>query len=203
MVNCLQSPRPFELPWRPLSVSVPRQQRRPPLWLLGLLCLSCSCLGYGKTQVPECKRNLKAIFTAFMVTQNSPRGSEPPLGEQLGPLVERGNRYAYFVGEGPLEQRSGKDAQRVAGAMGVGVDLFKFQNARPLTLRDVPSAVAAEVGLHGTCPDCRLVAACAGDTDNKPLDAPDVWSISSEDRVIDGETIPAGQPYHHLWDTDD
>lgn len=205
MLTCPQSLRPLAWPWPQRVASIPRPRQHPPLWLLGLLCLSVPCVGFDphKPRHSECERNLKALYTTARALQQDRSSSAPALAEQLGLLVERGNRYAYFLGEGPLEQRSGQDRQPVPGAMGVSVDSFKFPGARPFTLRDVPAAVAAEVGIHGTCPDCEFVAACAGDIDNNPLDTPDVWSLSSQDRVIDGEPIPAGQPYHHLWDAED
>jgi hypothetical protein len=136
------------------------------------------------------------------MTQQRREGLLPPAFDTLGLRLERGNRYAYFLSDGPMETRDTLEAQNVAGALAIGVDTFKFKGARPLKFKHLPPDVASQVGTQGTCPDCQYVAACAGDTDNNPLDAPDVWSIATMDRVIDGKPVPGGEPYHHVNDVE-
>ena len=57
----------------------------------------------------------------------------------------------------------------------------------------IPPALLAETGIHGTCPDaCRITV--VGDADV------DLWSISTEARIIAGTPVPADQPFQHLND---
>lgn len=202
MVDCPQYPRPLALPWRWPTLSLPRQARRLPFILLGLLCFTAPpCIGRNcqRPRQSECESNLKSLFTGLRTQQSYPEGRPPTLAE-IGFAPERGNRYAYFLAPGPMEQRTGPEPTGVKGAVGIGVDLYKFPRTRPLTLKHLPPALASQVGMHGTCPSCEFVMACAGDVDNNPLDTPDIWTIATMDRVIDGVPVAAGEPYNHVND---
>ena len=48
-------------------------------------------------------------------------------------------------------------------------------------------------GLTDACPDCQFVATCRSDNPNR-----DVWSISSVERSVRGETVPAFAPFHDI-----
>ncbi|WP_224243796.1 fimbrial protein [Hyalangium gracile] len=197
-------------------VAVPKKgMSRTLLWVLiagGAVVLACPCLGVlsaiaipnfiryqARAKQAECKANLKSFYIAAQMAQES-EGSQADLSK-LGFNPERGNRYAYFLGPGAMEDRSGAQATGTEGAQAIGVDTFKFPTGRELTFRDLPPEVASQVGVSGQCPDCSITMACAGDVDNNALDAPDVWSISTRERQgPQGETILAGEPYNHVND---
>jgi hypothetical protein len=178
----------------------------------GVVVLACPCLGVlsaiaipnfirfqARARQSECHTNLKSLYTGFMVSREAGPSSEFTFS-QIGFSPERGNRYSYFLGQGPMEDRSGPQAQGTEQARAIGVDTFRFQGMRVYTLDDVPPQVAEQVGISGTCPDCEFTAACVGDVDNHPNDTPDVWTISSKDRTIDGVRVAAGEPYNHVND---
>jgi hypothetical protein len=170
------------------------------LLTVGLLCGSMPCLGFGhrsRARESECTNNLKSLFTGLMVQQS--RDDTENL-DSIGFLPERGNRYAYFLGPGPIEDRSTEEAANVEGNMGVGVDIFRHKAARNLTLEDLPLHLAKLAGPRGTAPDVEFIALCAGDIDNDPTDTPDIWSIATMDRVIDGVPVSVGEPYRHVND---
>ncbi|MDY7228242.1 hypothetical protein [Hyalangium rubrum] len=209
-VNYPKYPHPLALPWpRPGHGGAAPKQDIPRtrlfrLLALGLLCINIPCIARDahRPRQSECKANLKSLFTALRTFHPGPqgtRGSHPTLLE-IGFSPERSNHYAYFLGWGPMEDRSGMEAVSVEGQMGIGVDTFKFPRDRALTPRDLPLDLAGQIGFKGACPDCDFIAACAGDDDNNPKDNPDVWSISSLDREIEGVPVAAGEPYHHVND---
>ena len=57
-----------------------------------------------------------------------------------------------------------------------------------------PPGLLEQVGSRGPCPDCVLTMTCAGSIDYDP--SIDVWSISSAQRVIDGEVVPPGSIFN-------
>jgi len=159
----------------------------------------------ARSKQSECKYNLKSVFTAQKsFFQEKDRYS--PLPDEIGFSPERGNRYAYFLdARGSLQDRStagisppGEDQT------GIGVDTFKYGRQRPVTLDGLNAALASPLrpGVDGRCPDdCSFLAICAGNIDQD--DTLDVWSISSEDRTVGGERIPAGIPVNHVNDVND
>jgi hypothetical protein len=179
------------------------------LILGGFVVLACPCLAaisipnfirfQARARQSECNTNLRSLYTGLRVSLPQMEGSTVSLS-QIGFSPERGNRYSYFLGAGPMEDRSGMQAQGGEQTLAVGVDTFKFPNLRVYTLEDLPQEVAEQVGIQGTCPDCEFTVACAGDVDNSPEDTPDVWTVSSKDRTINGEQVPAGMPYNHVND---
>lgn len=179
----------------------------------GLVVLACPCVGIlaavaipnfmsyqARARQSECRANLTSFRANAQLVLLERELFRLDLSS-LGFKPERGNRYAYFVGPGPMEDRSGSNVAATEELQAIGVDSFKFPKARPLTFHDLPPEVAAEVGISGECPDCAITMACAGDIDDNPSDAPDVWSISTRDRQTrGGEVIPAGKPFHHVDD---
>jgi type IV pilus assembly protein PilA len=191
-------------------VEVPKAKKPPyALIAIGLVLLACPCIGIvaaiaipnfirfqARAKQTECNINLKS----FYVAQRASESAEADLSK-IGFSPERGNRYAYFVGPGPMEERSSMQTTVAQGTTGIGVDTFKFPTARPITFQDLPPDVAAQVGIKGECPDCSITMACAGDIDNVASDQPDVWTISTQDRVMpDGTRVAAGEPYNHVND---
>ncbi|SEM13036.1 Type IV pilin PilA [Stigmatella aurantiaca] len=177
----------------------------------GLVALSCPCLGIiaavaipnflqyqGRAKQAECKVNLKAFYAAQAMHSASESGYEPVLSKvQFSP--ERGNRYAYFAGPGPMEERASAQATGTEEAQAIGLDTFKFAGQPPITFESLPPEVAGLVGLSGECPDCDITMVCAGNIDQDP--SLDIWSISLKDRALtDGTSIPAGQPFQHVND---
>jgi hypothetical protein len=178
----------------------------------GAVLLACPCIGVlsaiaipnfvrfqSRAKQAECSVNLKSLYTGLRLYDQPVEGSALTVS-QIGFSPERGNRYSYFMGKGPMEDRSGPQAQGMEQARAVGVDTFKFPKMRVYTFEDLPPEAAQQVGVTGTCPDCEFTVACAGDVDNNPSDAPDVWTLSNKDRTINGEAVAAGQPYHHVND---
>jgi type IV pilus assembly protein PilA len=179
---------------------------------VGAVALACPCLGIvsaiaipnfirfqARARQSECNTNLRAFYTAVQAAKEEGRLQKDL--SKLGFSPERGNRYAYFLGQGPMEDRSGPQAAGTEGAQAIGVDTFKNVKDRPLTFKDLPPDVASEVGISGVCPDCSLTMACVGNVDRDASDSPDVWSISTQDRhTANGETIPAGEVYNHVND---
>lgn len=177
---------------------------------VGLVVLSCPCIGIlaaiaipnfirfqARARQAECVSNLKSFYLAQRVRDES-TGFEPVLST-LGFNPERGNRYAYFAGPGPMEDRSGAQAQGTEGAQAIGVDTFKFKGQRPITFEQLPPEAAEMVGLTGECPECDITMVCAGNIDGD--DTLDIWSVSLKDRTsTDGSLIAGGEPYHHLDD---
>ena len=129
----------------------------------------------ARSKQSECKSNLKAAFFA----QKSYFAEKDAWGEsaqEIGFTVENRNRYAYRIGP---------------------------DSVVPATLTTTPSAeleaagLLEEVGVHGDA----VTMTCAGNIDT---DATlDIWSVSSEQRNVNGEVVPAGAPFNHVNDVQD
>jgi hypothetical protein len=153
----------------------------------------------------ECKANLKGWFTAEMAYLHEKDRFSTTLGV-IGFQPERGNRYAYFAGRGPMLDRSAPPLdplkpweEPLGEAEAIGVDLHKHDGLEPLSLQDLPQEVRDSIGLLGTCPQCNITAACVGQIDRD--DTLDVWSVSTRDRTApDGSLIPRGELYNHVDD---
>ncbi len=141
----------------------------------------------------ECDSNLKSWFTSQRTRQ---RDMELAF-DKLGFKPERGNRYAYFLAPGPMEDRSVEPPRGREGALAIGVDLARHPTLRPITFADLPPDVARIVGLSSPgCTDpatCDATMVCAANFDE---DATlDVRSISLHNRKgPDGEMYSAGEP---------
>lgn len=179
---------------------------------LGLLFF-CPCMGilaaiaipnYNKLPVrskqQECKANLRGLYAAQR-NHHSEHGTFEPRILKAGFTPERGNRYAYFTGVGPLVTRdTGEDAV-LADAGGIGVDRSRDTSRRAITLADLPEWVSRQVGIFGTCPDCYVTMACAGNIDLD--DTVDVWLISTGTLKDEhGEAVPPGTPTNVVNDVD-
>ncbi|HEX8698438.1 MAG TPA: hypothetical protein VF815_06365 [Myxococcaceae bacterium] len=194
-----QYPYPLALSWRLPSVS------RFTLFTLGLMCASpfhCASPPIPPAQQSECVQNLKSLYTQIIASQQeeTPAGGSRPSLLTFGFSPERKNRYAYFLGPGPMEERRGLYAVQLPRQMGIGVDTFEFRMDRELTFRDLPPDIAQQVGIRVNGSTYDFVAACAGNIDYRYNDSPDIWTISSRDREINGEHVMAGEPYSHVND---
>jgi type IV pilus assembly protein PilA len=155
----------------------------------------------SRSKQTECKTNLKAFATASRAYFEE-HHEYTALASKLGFAPERGNRYAYFLGHGTMEDRSAATAIHADTDTQIGVDVFKFGPGTGITETNLPPALVGgvEPGVSDPCPGCSVVAACAGNIDN---DATlDVWSVSSLDRRNSkGELIPAFTPTNDVNDT--
>lgn len=146
----------------------------------------------------EVKMNLKSFFTAERAyfTEKDEYSEEI---EQVGFQPERGNRYLYLL-------KPGSDVLVPGGPVGahgiVAVDPVKDPSAVTAAyVAAIPPALLAQAGVHGKCPDdCSLTVIAVGNIDGDV--GLDIWSISTRDRTIAGESVPPGQPFMHVNDLD-
>ncbi|MFZ5443839.1 MAG: pilin [Myxococcota bacterium] len=135
----------------------------------------------ARSKQSECKLELKTAFTAqrsYFLENDKYTDSPTAMGFSPEP-----GRYLYLISlAGRLEP---KRSQTPADKLLAGV---------PAELRD-------SLGVTGECPRCTVTMACAGNIDNDPTI--DVWSVSSEPRVIRGEEVPAGVPWNEVNDVVD
>jgi type IV pilus assembly protein PilA len=182
--------------------------------LLGLGVLGCMCTGIlaaiaipnfikfqSRAKQAECRTYLKTFYVAQR-TYNMEGQGYPRELSKAGFSPERGNRYAYFVGRGPMEDRSGPQATGTEEAQAIGVDTARYPDEQPITFEQLPASVAQLAGLSGECPDCNITMVCAGNIDRDST--LDVWSVSTGDRTLgDGTSVPAGEPFQHVNDVTD
>lgn len=152
-----------------------------------------------RSMVSEVKVNLKSAWTgekAFFGEKDAYSESI----EQIGFAPERGNRYRYFLSPRGEMQLQG-EAPDGGVHTNVAADLKKDVITGNASLQaSVPSAVLGSAGTKGTCPDCNITIVAVGNIDSDPT--VDVWSISTEERTIGTEKVPAGMPYCHVSDVD-
>jgi type IV pilus assembly protein PilA len=195
------------------NVTAPAKKKNPALiivvLLLGGLSLCCVVGILAAIAVPnfikfqarakqaEAKANLRAAYTAeraYFAEKNA-------YSADVGELVfspQSGNRYLYaFSSEGDLAP-PGSDLK---GKTGVLADASRHDGLSNEALEQgVPAPLWDEVGVQGTCPNaCSITIVAAGNVDTD--DTVDVWSVSTVDRTIDGQTVPAGTPHNHVNDT--
>jgi type IV pilus assembly protein PilA len=156
----------------------------------------------------ECLENLRSICFAERMVQAK---GEPFIGRvaDLPQPIPRGNRFAYFLGSGPLEVRGPDAGAADPAATAVSVDVTGWQvpkGMKQLVLAsDLPPLFLGDAGLgaSGACPGptCQFVAACAGNLDVD--DELDVWSASTQPRVdrLGGRVGPC-EPFHERSDLD-
>ncbi len=154
---------------------------------------------HPKSRQSECRVNLRSWYTSQRAFLQEKDALTPSIA-RCGFAPNRGNRYAYFAGPGPLEDRSAEQAVGTAQAVGVGVDTLKHPD-KAVTFAQLPEHVARQVGLSGRCPECTLTVACLGQIDRD--ETLDVWTLSTADRTAaDGTFIPKGEPYNDVDDSE-
>jgi type II secretory pathway pseudopilin PulG len=133
----------------------------------------------ARSKQSECKANLKS---AWMAQKNYflEKDAFGSTAEEIGFSPDGKNRYSYWVGPDSI----------VAATLSTTPPAELEAGFRGLQL-----------GLEGTCPDCSVTMACAGNVDNDAT--VDVWSISTGQRTIEGEVVPPGQPFQHQDDIRD
>jgi type IV pilus assembly protein PilA len=169
----------------------------------------------ARSKQGEAKANLKSLFTAERSLLQERDRYSADLGD-VGFAPERGNRYAYQLGDAWLS-RATVTADAPAGKTAITVDTFKFGTAvstNPTPALKKATAYAAgggedppaTYGVAGTCPACNFQGAASGmiDTDASV----DSWHIASKDHTVDDKQcntetgVPAGVPYNDLNDVD-
>ena len=130
----------------------------------------------ARSKQSECKFNLKAAYTAARAQQAE--------GELTADFASIGfapepHRYLYTFGEGHFiaPNRPPGDAETLWAA--------------------VPADLQEDLGVH----EDHFTIGCAGNLDNDAV--VDVWSVSDQARVVNGEPVPAGIPAHHVDDVVD
>lgn len=93
--------------------------------------------GQARSKQSECKTHLKAWYTAQKAHYADANAYEPTLS-RVGFAPERGNRYAYFAGEGPVEVRTQGQTEPTEGAVAVSVDTFRYGHMQPSPRRTCP-----------------------------------------------------------------
>ncbi|MDP1823466.1 MAG: hypothetical protein Q8L48_09495 [Archangium sp.] len=181
-------------PWVGLAIGI----------VIGLLLFgSCFVLGSAyflaarpppRSTQSEVKSNLKYAFTVQKASFGEHDRYDESI-EAVGFMPERGNRYRYVF------SRTGDAAAPGSPADGgVHTQVLADEGRTPppdnlLLLTGVPTA---GVGLEGTCPSCEITIYAVGNLDSDST--VDVWSISTKQRTIAGESVSPGQPYNHVND---
>ena len=151
----------------------------------------------SRSMTSEVKSNLKYAYTA----QRAHFGEKDAYSERIedvGFLPERGNRYRYFFSLSGTPLLPGTPG--TGTHTGVSVDYAKHPAAPSEAAMRSALPASLALGVSGSCPDaCSVVMAAVGNIDSDTT--LDVWSVSTADRVIDGEKVPAGVPYAHVDDT--
>jgi type IV pilus assembly protein PilA len=148
----------------------------------------------------EVKSNLKAVFTAESAYR-AEKDTYSPYFSEIGFDPERGNRYAYYLGTGRAQDRSG--AALAVPADGyvntIEVDTFRYGGV-PRT----PAFQGTPVAAVGASKTAFTATATANiDTDNG-IDSWEIASISSAHTASCGNSdamIVAGSPYVDYNDT--
>lgn len=172
--------------------------RHAVLALAAFVALGACNLVHGPPRESECHGNLRTIIAGELELKEG-HGVFSVHPVEVGFAPAPGNRYLYlFARDGDVTRRDQKPSPPLGESVGVGPDT-RSRNVTADWLRArLPDEVAAQLGLSGTCPACDVTVACVGNIDDD--DTVDVWSISTKDRVIDGQVVTRGLPWRHVND---
>lgn len=150
------------------------------------------------TQV-ESKVLLKSAYVAQRALM-AERDRYSEFIEDVGFDPEPNNRYRVFF----ALHGDARVPRTPVGGKHTGVLADEARSPKPdngLLKAGIPVELLDQVGLKGDCPkDCRIVMLAVGNIDKDST--LDVWSISTDDRVIDGRSVKAGEPYNHVNDVE-
>jgi type II secretory pathway pseudopilin PulG len=134
----------------------------------------------ARSKQAECRALLKAAITAEKdyFSEHDAYETDP---QKIGFAPEKGNRYLYDFGGGSFGADTARHPKPSNAELAAGI----------------PADLRASLGLHGTCPNCSVTIACAGNLDEDPVI--DVWSVSTRDRP----NAAAGVPVIEVDDTRD
>ncbi len=140
----------------------------------------------SKSKQSEAKSNLKSVYTAER-SYFSEKDTYSDDATKIGFSPEKKNRYMYVLSASNVIDA---DLAVAPGFM------------RAAYLAAIPAGLVTQAGVHGTCPDdCSITSVAVGNIDNDST--LDVWSVSTADRTIGKEKVPAGQPFNHVSDVDE
>lgn len=143
----------------------------------------------------ECTTMLRVIATGEKSLQSEQMRYSEKLAD-IGFFPDREMFYAYLLSQDPVFTRT---RVRSENATAVLADKNAYSEEDVMTVVPPFFAGNVRVGVEGECPACEFTAICVGNLDSDP--APDIWSISSRDRVgSDGAQIPALLPFHEVDD---
>ncbi len=170
-------------------------------WGFIVVLVSGCALVKGPPRDGECRANLRTIMGGEVAFHEvTRRYTVHP--HDVGFSPPPGNRYLYlFAPDGPLTLRDGKSMVDPALAVGLGPDTRSRGVTADWLLARFPADVRALLGIHGECPACQIVVGCVGNVDDD--DAVDVWTISTEDRVLGGKDVVRGTAYRHRNDKEE
>lgn len=187
--------------------------------ILVAVCGTCIASNFVKIHSrpkwAECRSYLRFAYVAEESFRQE-RLSYSVRVADLGFVVERGNRYAYFFSEeAELQDRSTATLVSSSADTGVAVDTLRHGTSAAVPRSALPARFAGglRLGMTGPCPDgalnpyatvsptCAVTIACGAQLDTDP--ELDVWSVSTISRQApSGEEIPAGEPFNEVSDTD-
>lgn len=133
----------------------------------------------SKAKQSECRANLMSLY----VSQRSYFAEKDNYGdtaEQVSFVTSGKTRYTYFGGP-----------ELIVGPTSPEASAIEEERLPMLAGEAVP-------GVEGECPECHFTAACAGDIDSDGT--LDVWSVSTQARTHNGQTIEAGTIFHDVDD---
>jgi type II secretory pathway pseudopilin PulG len=134
----------------------------------------------ARSKQAECKSNLRQAYTA-QKAYFADKDQYGTTAQQIGFDPFKPSRYLYVIGEGS------------------SIEPSMSQTSNADLVAGIPAELREAIGVQGTCPDsCTLTMACAANLDTDPT--LDVWSVSSEPRIIKGEQVPAGIPRNEVND---
>lgn len=152
----------------------------------------------ARAKKSEAKTNLKAIYTAERAYHQEKERYDTRVAK-VGFLPERGNRYAYVIGEGGCQSaaRTGTTFESATDDNCVDADIFKYganagdPSAEFASLSDTDLTYAP--GING-----QVGAAAIGNIDSDPTDF-DTWTIYTEslaNKQCDemAVNLPGGEP---------
>lgn len=150
-----------------------------------------------RSRQSEVKANLKAAYRAersYFLEKDTYSESI----DEVAFFPDMNNRYRYVFA--PASDSLLPGSPDGGTHNGVLADTRRSASADNAALfAGIPAALLAEAGLHGKCPEaCHITVLAVGNLDSDS--DVDVWSVSTKDRTIGGESVPAGQPYKHLDD---
>ncbi|HEY1087195.1 MAG TPA: hypothetical protein VGE37_05845, partial [Archangium sp.] len=128
----------------------------------------------ARSKQTECKVNLRMALTAQQA-YFSANEAWGDTAEEIGFALDGKNRYSYRVAENTI----------IPAAV------------TTISPQDLEAAFPA--GVFDS--EDGIVLGCAGNIDNDKT--VDVWTISSAQRTVDGELVPAGTPHQHVDDVRD
>lgn len=168
------------------------------------LCLAVAVPNFmrfpKRSMMSEAKSNLKAAFVAEK-SYFAEKDVYSETIEKMGFAPERRNRYLYLVSTtGDLLVQGAPDGGEHTGVF-ADEDGTSPKPDNRLIMSSIPSTLLGEVGVKCEADGgCDVTVVAAGNIDSDATI--DVWSISTKERIIAGETVTPGMPFNHVNDVE-